>query len=154
MCQWAFGGRGKDGASREGDPQTNAFAGEGIKPLALKVRLGLNRVALLKLQQKKLLYLCFIFSSECSRCLRLDPVRAGEINPLPPFFFFIEASCKQYFPLLFPCKYLHEVYRAGESPWLCRGIVWKTWGLPLIAQALALKSQMSQTLRDAAMCRD
>lgn len=69
ICQYAFGGHGKDGeagASGEGDPQTNAFTGEGIKPWALKVRVGLNCAALLEIQQKHLF-------SECSRCLRLDP---------------------------------------------------------------------------------
>lgn len=53
ICQYAFGGHGKDGeagASGEGDPQTNAFTGEGIKPWALKVRVGLNCAALLKIQ--------------------------------------------------------------------------------------------------------
>lgn len=69
ICQYAFGGHGKDGeagASGEGDPQTNAFTGEGIKPWALKVRVGLNCAALLKIQQKHL------FFPECSRCLRLE----------------------------------------------------------------------------------
>lgn len=54
ICQYAFGGHSKDGeagASGEGDPQTNAFTGEGIKPWALKVRVGLNCAALLKIQQ-------------------------------------------------------------------------------------------------------
>ena len=55
ICQYAFGGHSKDGqagASGEGDPQTNAFTGEGIKPWALKVRVGLNCAGLLKIQQK------------------------------------------------------------------------------------------------------
>lgn len=55
ICQYAFGGHSKDGeagASGEGDPQTNAFTGEGIKPWALKVRVGLNCRALLKIQPK------------------------------------------------------------------------------------------------------
>lgn len=59
ICQYAFGGHGKDGeagASGEGDPQTNAFTGEGIKPWALKVRVGLNCAALLKIQQKHLFF--------------------------------------------------------------------------------------------------
>lgn len=55
ICQAAFGGHGKDreaGASGEGDPQTNAFTVEGIRPRALKVRVGLNCASLLKIQQK------------------------------------------------------------------------------------------------------
>ncbi len=59
ICQDAFGGHSKDreaGASGEGDPQTNAFASEGIKPWALKVRVGLNCATLLKIQQKHLFF--------------------------------------------------------------------------------------------------
>lgn len=59
ICQYAFGGHSKDGeagASGEGDPQTNAFTGEGIKPWALKVRVGLNCAGLLKIQQKHLFF--------------------------------------------------------------------------------------------------
>lgn len=77
ICQYAFGGHGKDGASGKGDPQTNAFTGEGIKPRALKVRVGLNCAALLKIQQKHL------FFSECSRCVRLDLLYVGEKKSTP-----------------------------------------------------------------------
>lgn len=67
---YALEGHCKDGVASAGgevDPQTNAFTGEGIKPWALRVRVGLNCAALLKIQQKHHL-------SECSRCLRLDLV--------------------------------------------------------------------------------
>lgn len=59
ICQYLFGGHSKDreaGASGEGDPQTNAFTSEGIKPWALKVRVGLNSAALLKIPQKYLFF--------------------------------------------------------------------------------------------------
>lgn len=75
ICQYAFGGHSKDGeagASGEGDPQTNAFTGEGIKPWALKVRVGLNCAGLLKIQQKHLFFFFFFLPPECFRCLRLD----------------------------------------------------------------------------------
>lgn len=75
ICQYAFGGHSKDGeagASGEGDPQTNAFTGEGIKPWALKVRVGLNCAGLLKIQQKHLFFFLFFLPPECFRCLRLD----------------------------------------------------------------------------------
>lgn len=74
ICQYAFGGHSKDGeagASGEGDPQTNAFTGERIKPWALKVRVGLNCAGLLKIQQKHLFFFFFL-PPECFRCLRLD----------------------------------------------------------------------------------
>ena len=65
----SFEGRGKDreaGASSDGDPQTNAFVGEGIKPQALRVRAGLNCAALLKLH-----HTTAPFSWVPLRCLRL-----------------------------------------------------------------------------------
>lgn len=56
------------GAGGEGDPQTNAFTSEGIKPWALKVRVGLNRAALLKIQQQQ--HLSFPpDASDRSRCV-------------------------------------------------------------------------------------
>lgn len=55
ICQCTFEGHCKDdeaGASSGGDPQTNAFTSEGIKPWALRVRVGLNCAGLLKIQPK------------------------------------------------------------------------------------------------------
>lgn len=59
ICQYASEGHGKDGeavASSEGDPQTNAFTSEGIKPWALRVRVGLNCAGLLKIQRQHLFF--------------------------------------------------------------------------------------------------
>lgn len=65
ICQFVFGGHSKDGeasANSEGDPQKkekkekNAFTSEGIKPRALKVRVGLNCAALLKIQHRHLFF--------------------------------------------------------------------------------------------------
>lgn len=120
ICQYAFGGHSKDreaGASGEGDPQTNAFTSEGIKPWALKVRVGLNCAALLKIQQKHL-----FFPPGCSRCLRLDHVYVGEGGGKKCGCFSFEVVYKRHLSLLLRCKYLYQI---GESPCQCHGIVWK-----------------------------
>lgn len=107
ICQYAFGGHSKDGeagASGEGDPQTNAFTGEGIKPWALKVRVGLNCAGLLKIQQKHLFFFFFFYPLNVSDA-------SDWMYEKNTVAFFIEVVCEHFSPPL-RCKYL---YQAGES---------------------------------------
>lgn len=113
ICQYSFGGHTKDweaGASGEGDPQTNAFTSEGIKPWALKVRVGLNCAGLLKIQQKHL----FLppDASDWSRCMLL---------------LFIDVVCKLHVVLLLRCKYWNQT---GVFPCHYHSIEQNTTGHP------------------------
>ena len=107
ICQYAFGGHCKDieaGASSEGYPQTNAFTGEGIKPWALKVRVGLNCAALLKYSRSTFFSpLHFPDASDWIGCMLEKKIHS----------LFIEVVGRRHFLRLLRCKYL---YQAEESP--------------------------------------